>query len=49
MHRLDASVALEAADAFCVGLCLRLVDPVALRRCGWAGDRELGETEVGAP
>ena len=43
VHRLDAGVALIAADAFRVGLRLGLVDPVALRGSGGTGDRERRE------
>ena len=38
VHRLDAVVALVAADAFRVGLSLGLIDPVLLREGGGLGD-----------
>ena len=39
VHRFDAGVALIATSALCVGLRLGLVDPVAGRTDGGAGDR----------
>ena len=48
VHRLDAGVALQAADAFRVRLAWRLIDPIASRtRCAFHSSTLVAETEVG--
>jgi hypothetical protein len=39
VHRLDAVMALQATDAFRVGLRLGLIDPITRRQCCASGGR----------
>jgi hypothetical protein len=49
VHWLDAFVTLVTANAFGIGFCLGLVDPISRRARSRLCHREIGRKDVGGP